>query len=259
MPDNWGEPPKRAATVTKGPRPVLSILSSLLGGASGERLDAPPPVSAAWLLWAWSLTELDDRDNGGNNNCAKDILFRMASALGHLKLFREEESRTYLAQIDDDILEMNMELEIDTESEYEYERVFGLYAIQDGQRATLIWSQADEDWETGELDRGFDFASISGDLSILDWARKNASNWDKVTCECAASGGHFDVLKWAIASGCRLDARTCEAAASGGHFDCLEYAHANGCPWNKSACARAAEGGHWAILQWLRSEGCPWD
>jgi hypothetical protein len=68
------------------------------------------------------------------------------------------------------------------------------------------------------------FATESGHLEVLKWARKNNCSWDEETCSLAAAGGYFDILKWARSNGCPWNAHTCSSAASRGYFEALRAA-----------------------------------
>jgi hypothetical protein len=68
------------------------------------------------------------------------------------------------------------------------------------------------------------FATESGHLEVLKWAKKNNCCWGEEICSLAAEGGYFDILKWARSNGCPWNAYTCSSAASRGYFEALRAA-----------------------------------
>jgi hypothetical protein len=102
-------------------------------------------------------------------------------------------------------------------------------------------------------------AARDGNLSLLQWARRQGCPCGIAACAAAAHGGQLDVLRWLHENDCPWNAETCYEAARGGHITVLQYLRENGCTWNKFTCGIAARYGHLAVLQWLRANDCPWD
>ncbi|CAN0410493.1 unnamed protein product, partial [Phaeothamnion confervicola] len=112
------------------------------------------------------------------------------------------------------------------------------------------------------------WASASGLVATLVWARKKNFPWDYVTqgacLSVAARRGHLHVMQWvrenATEKASRKDCyrKVCEYAAAGGHLAVVRWARAQGYYWHNTAAA-AARGNHLELLQWARANGCPWD
>ena len=49
------------------------------------------------------------------------------------------------------------------------------------------------------------YASLNGQLEILQWARQNGCHWDWWVCSSAALNGCLEVLQWACQNGCPHD------------------------------------------------------
>ena len=103
------------------------------------------------------------------------------------------------------------------------------------------------------------YASLGGQLAVLQWARTNVDNWNSNTCAYASRNGHLEVLKWLRFNGSDWYSDTCSYAAENGHLEVLKWARNNGCDWDSSTCSYAARNGHLIVLQWARENGCPWN
>jgi len=56
--------------------------------------------------------------------------------------------------------------------------------------------------------------AAAGNLTGLEWARRNAVSWSATTATAAAANGHYGVLRWALDNGCEAESITVRAAAA---------------------------------------------
>lgn len=133
----------------------------------------------------------------------------------------------------------------------------GATAAGDGHLAILHWlvSEGHVEWNESMTC----FAARTGQIGVLEWARKKGFPFDAKTSFNAALCGHKDLLLWLRANGFPLDEKVCSGAAHGGHSELLQWLRDEGCPWNEATCSGAAFRGHLHVLIWAKENRCPWN
>ena len=143
------------------------------------------------------------------------------------------------------------------------------YAAFQGSVEILRWLMEEKgyelEWGPKHVEALGIHAGMGGSVEVLEYFRGKGYEFDRATCEGAASGGRLEALKFlrGLDPPCPWDEKTCSGAAYGGHLEVLKWVRSQDppCPWGWLVCGRAALKGHLETLKWLRAQNppCPWD
>jgi hypothetical protein len=110
--------------------------------------------------------------------------------------------------------------------------------------------------------RGLDWATGSGNLTMLQWLHSVGCPWDEMTFpwngetwEDAARRGNLEMFKWLCSVGCTWDEYTIEAVLENGDLAFLQWLHSEGgLELDDSIFTWVASLGNLEMLQWLYYE-----
>lgn len=103
------------------------------------------------------------------------------------------------------------------------------------------------------------WATRSGQLNVLKWAREKGFPWEPRSCWKAVASGNLELLQWSLLNGCswKEESSLINAAASSGNLEMVKWIRAQGIDWTDTTLVNAVASGNAELFDWLLENGCP--